>query len=79
MARTTMLLDDDLLLEVKQLARARGSTATEIVKEALKAYVGRRRPTRLLSFTKAGRSGRRSISQNAEQILRRRADSQEGW
>ncbi len=79
MARTTMLIDDDLLLELKRLARAQGTTATKIVREALETYVARRRRPRLPSFAKAGKSGRRAIAQTAEEILRKRVDTREGW
>jgi predicted transcriptional regulator len=79
MTRTTVLLDHDLLLEVKHLARASGTTATEIIRAALRAYIDEQRPARALSFTGVGRSGRRSTSKNAEAILRRKADRQEGW
>lgn len=79
MARTTVLLDDDLLLEIKQLARANGTTVTEVIREALQAYLGQRRRTPTLSFTGMGKSGRRSISKQAEAILRRKVDSREGW
>lgn len=79
MARTTIILDDDLLLEVKQLARANGTTATAIIREALKTYIERQRRARTLSFTGVGKSGRRSISKRAEAILRRKAKSREGW
>ena len=79
MARTTILLEDDLFVEVKQLARARGRTITEVIRDALKATVKRQQRTRLPSFTVVGRSGRRSISRKAEEILRRKLDSREGW
>jgi len=68
-----------MMLEVKQLARANGTTATEIIREALKAYIEQRRPARALSFTGVGKSGHRSISENAEVILRREADCRKGW
>jgi hypothetical protein len=79
MARTTILLEEGLLLEVKQLARSQGTTTTEIIRAALKAYIGRRQRARVPSFTGVGRSGRRSISKNAEAILRQKVESQEGW
>jgi Ribbon-helix-helix protein, copG family len=79
MARTTILLDDDLLLEVKQMARARGITVTEVVREALEASLKRQSRTPVLSFTGVGRSGRRSISKDAEKALRRKVDRREGW
>lgn len=68
-----------MLLEVKQLARAKGVTATDVIRDALKAYIRRRRKACSLSFVGVGRSGRRSISKNAELILRRRIDRREGW
>jgi predicted transcriptional regulator len=74
MTRTTILLDDDLFLEVKRLARTNGTTVTEVMREALKAYIGQQRRARTLSFTGMGKSGRRSISKKAEEILRQKAD-----
>mgnify|MGYP001102822862 CR=1 FL=1 len=79
MTRTTILLDNNLLLEIKQLARANGTTASAIVREALETYVDQRRPARSLSFTGVGRSGRASVSKDAEAILRRKADRRKGW
>ncbi len=52
---------------------------TEIVREALKAYVAGRRKAQRLSFTAIGRSGQRSVAKNAETILRRAAKRDEGW
>lgn len=78
-ARTTILLDDDLMLEVKQLARADATTVTEVIREALKAYRARRQRARTPSFTGMGRSGRRSISKRAKTILRRKVKGREGW
>ena len=71
MARTTILLDDDLLLEVRQMARVKHTTATEIIHEALTAYVGAQKTSRLPSFAAAGRSGKRTIARNSEELLRR--------
>ena len=79
MARTTILIEDDLLLEVKQLARSQGTTTTEIIRAALKAYTGRRRRARVPSFTGVGRSGRSSVSKTAEAVLRRKVERREGW
>lgn len=79
MTRTTILLDHDLLLEIKQLARASGTTATSVIREALKSYLDKNRPRRKLSFTGAGKSGRRSIAKDAEKILKRKASRREGW
>jgi predicted transcriptional regulator len=79
MTRTTILLNDDLMLRVRQLARANGTTMTVIIRQALEAYVGQQQQGRILSFAGVGNSGRRSISKNAEEILRRKGDRRKGW
>ena len=79
MARTTILLEDDLLLAVKQLARIKETTATAIIREALKAYLKRQQRAKVPSFTAIGRSGQSSVSEQAEGILRREIKRQEGW
>lgn len=79
MTRTTILLESDRWLEIKQLARASGKTATAIIREALQTYLEQRRPARSLSFTAVGKSGRRNVSKDAEKILRRKARQRGGW
>lgn len=79
MARTTILLDDALLLAVKQLARVKSTTATEIIRQALKAYVKREQRVAVPSFAAVGRSGQSSVSEQAEEILQREAKREEGW
>ena len=71
MARTTVILKENLMLEVKQLARAKQTTATQIIHEALTAYVEAVKTATLPSFVAAGRSGKRSVSKSAETLLRR--------
>lgn len=79
MTRTTILLEADLLLEIKQLARAQKTTATAIIREALKSYLGQHATARQLSFTAAGKSGQTRVAERAETILRRKAKTGEGW
>jgi hypothetical protein len=71
MARTTIILDDNVLLDVKQLARVRRTTATQIIHEALTAYVKLQPDSPLPSFVGSARSGKRTIANSAETILRR--------
>jgi len=66
-------------LEVKQLARSNGTTATAIIREAVEAYVAKKRSGRTPSFARIGKSGRRSVSRDAEAILSRNADRRKGW
>ena len=78
MKRTTILLDDDLLLEIKRVARTSGTTATDVIREALKSYVEKNRSKPKLSFTGVGKSGRSSIAKHSEKILKRNANRREG-
>jgi metal-responsive CopG/Arc/MetJ family transcriptional regulator len=79
MTRTTILLDHDLLLEIKQLARSSGTTATDVIRDALKSYLEKNRAKRKLSFTGVGKSGRASIARDSEKILKRKVNRREGW
>lgn len=77
MARTTIVIDDSVLLEIKGIARAQKRTLKEVVSEALEQYAGRQS---LPSFTAIGASrGRRGIARDAEEILRSDIDRADGW
>ena len=80
MTRTTILLEDDLLFEVRRAAKATGVTVTEIVRGALKAYISRQSRPRLPSFAAIGRSkGPGNIAVNADKILRDDIKPHKGW
>ena len=68
MKRTTVKVPDELDARMRHEAERRGTTISDITRDALESYLGRRRG---LSFTAAGRSGRRDVSVRVEQILRR--------
>ncbi|PYS04227.1 MAG: DNA-binding protein [Acidobacteria bacterium] len=78
MKRTTILLDDELLLEVKHMAQLKGMTATNVIKEAVRAYVGEKPNRSLPSFTGIGKAGRR-LAENSEKILRKAALRRKEW
>jgi hypothetical protein len=63
---------DDLLLEIKHLARISGVTPADVIREALKSYLEQNHSKRKLSFTGVGKSGRSSIAKDSEKILRRK-------
>ena len=69
MKRTTVKVPDDLDARLRHEAERRGTTVSEITREALDSYLGRGR--RKLSLVAIGRSGRRDVSVRIEQILRR--------
>ena len=71
MARTTVILDDNVLLDIKHLAQARRTTATHIIHEALTAYVERESGSKLPAFAASGRSGKRSVARNSEALLQK--------
>ncbi len=58
MKRTTVFVEDDLLLEAQHLAKQRETTFTEVIQEALRAYVEANRSPRHISFIGIGHSGR---------------------
>jgi predicted transcriptional regulator len=68
MRRTTVKVPDELDARLRHEARRRGSTVSELVREALEAHLGGRR--RVLRAAGAGRSGRRDVSTRIEEILR---------
>jgi len=70
MKRTTVKLPDELDTRMRHEARRRGITLSDLVREAIVAYVGRRTPR---SFG-AGRSGRTDISERIEEILASEVD-----
>jgi hypothetical protein len=84
MARTTILIDDQLLLDVRRIAQTKGTTLTEIITEALTAYVGSQPSGALPSF--AGVSARgsarasrvRGSARDAEKVARQAVDPYEG-
>jgi metal-responsive CopG/Arc/MetJ family transcriptional regulator len=81
MARTTILLQDDLLIEVKRLAHTKGTTVTEVIQTALRDYVDTQPHAGLPSFTAVGRAkgaASKNLSRQAKKIARRAVDPYEG-
>lgn len=79
MKRTTILADEELLLEAKHLAEHQGRTLTSLVQEALRDYVRANHPPRTLSFAGAGRSGQPRLAHKDEAILAEGLSEIEGW
>lgn len=70
MKRTTLYLEPELELLLKTEMRRRGKPMAELIREALRAYLGRG-PTKAPPGAGAFRSGRRDTAAKAEQILAR--------
>ena len=81
MKRTTIVADEGLLLEIKQLAEEQEHSVSDVIQEALQAYVKSRRRAKRgrISFAGAGQSGHADVSERAEEILESDADLRRGW
>jgi hypothetical protein len=80
-ARTTILLQDDLLIEVRRVAHTRGTSVTDVINRALRAYVEAEPQTGLPSFTGVGRSASRkgrNLGRRAKTVARGAVDPHEG-
>jgi predicted DNA-binding protein len=71
MKRTTVKLPDELDARLRHEASRRGTTVSEITREAIESHLGGR--GRRFIAAKAGRSGRRETARRIEEILRREA------
>lgn len=56
MKRTTIMADDDVILQMQHLAARRGETFTEVVQEAMRAYLTAQQHSPHLSFIGVGAS-----------------------
>jgi hypothetical protein len=81
MGRTTILLPDDLLLEVRRVAQTKRITVTDIIKNALRAYMVGQPHAGLPSFTAVSRTkgpGSRDLARRAKKLARGVVDPYEG-
>ena len=79
MKRTTILADEELLLEAKHLAGRQGKSLTDVIREALAEYVAAHRSPRHLPFVGMGASGNPDLAHQTEEILRAEANPIDGW
>jgi predicted transcriptional regulator len=68
MKRTTVKLPDELDARLRQEARRRGMTVSELTRTAIEEQVGSGR-RRKLGAAAAGRSGRPDVSERIEEII----------
>ena len=76
MHRTTVYLDEEIALAIRQLAEREQRSQAEIIREALQRYLKHTRarggPPRPVGIG-AWRSGRGDVSERAEELLRQAA------
>jgi Arc/MetJ-type ribon-helix-helix transcriptional regulator len=68
MKRTTVSLPDDLAAALEREVRRRRQSASQVVREALEAELGRAR-VREIPFAAVGRSGTRDTARSVDRIL----------
>ncbi|HEY3126998.1 MAG TPA: CopG family transcriptional regulator [Candidatus Limnocylindria bacterium] len=71
MKRTTVKLPDELDARLRHAAEQRGTTISDITRQAVESHLGAGR--RRLMAAKAGRSGRRDTARRIEEIIRQAA------
>ena len=69
MQRTTVKLPDELDARLRHEAQRRGSTVSELTREAIENLLGPQMGKRRLLAAGAGASGRDDISERIEEIL----------
>ncbi len=74
MLKTTVYLDGDVALALRRLAETRGSSQADLIREALRTYTSQAERPELPGVGKF-RSGRKDVSERAEDILRKAASS----
>ncbi len=67
--KTTVYLDEADYRRLKVLARAKGCAPAQLVREAVARYAASESPARRARSVGAGASGRRDLSERAEDLL----------
>ena len=67
--KTTVYLDAGDYRRLKMLAAEEGRPPAALIREAVSEYAARRLPRRKPKSVGAGRSGRRDLSERAEELL----------
>ncbi len=76
MLRTTVYLDDEIALAVRQLAEVKKRKQADIIREALRIYIEREKSKgsrKALAGVGSYHSGHKDVSEQAEEILKQAA------
>lgn len=70
MKRTTIFADEEVLRQLREIAKRENAALSGVIRRALEEYVSRRRSRRpRLSLMGAGRSGRHDVAAQSEELL----------
>ena len=79
MKRTTIMADEELLLEVAHLARQQGRSLSAVISEALRDYIEARRPARRISSAGIATVPMSLSAEQMDRDLIAGLDPIEGW
>lgn len=70
MKRTTIFADNELLTEIKDIAKEEERSVAEVIREAMSRYIKQKKSRKKkLSFIGIGTSGRKNIAETHEELL----------
>jgi len=75
MVKTTIYLDPEVALTLRQLAAVQGRSQAEIIRDAIQAYTSKTAARPRPKGIGAYQSGRTDVSERAEELMRRAARS----
>jgi predicted CopG family antitoxin len=68
--RTTVFADDEVLRQLRRIAKQEHRTLSDVIRTALERYVSRKKSRRRrLSLVGIGKSGRNDVAERAEELL----------
>lgn len=80
MKRTTIFAEEDVLLELKHLAKTQDRTLTDVIREALHQYLKDRRPEpRRFPFIGMAAFEPNDVASRSEEILANDIKRESGW
>ena len=68
--RTTILLDKDVMLELKRLSKTTNKSTSFLIREAVNSYVAKKAPKKKIGIIGIGNSGGSDIANNEDEYLK---------
>lgn len=68
--RTSILLDKDIMLNLKKLSKTTNKSTSFLIREAVSTYVSKKVPKKKISIIGIGSSGGSDIARNEDEYLK---------
>ncbi|MBA7509491.1 hypothetical protein ES705_01442 [subsurface metagenome] len=68
--RTSILLDKDVMLELKRLSKTTNKSTSFLIREAVNSYVAKKAPKKEIGIIGIGSSGGSDIANNEDEYLK---------